>query len=425
MSLFDLFKKPQVEQKAYNVEANPLQLLLNGGNESKNYSPSELLKFNNGWIYTCNNKTSQTIASVPIKLYYTNSNSKELKWTKHKKIDKKTFNYIIEHKDINMDVVEVLDHEVLNILNAPNDRMNYFDLTYITESYLGLIGNCYWYINENSIYPLKSENVSVIIEDSDIGYGKIQSYKYEYSPSKYRFFKPEEIIHFCNYVPGNTLYGKGELESAISYAERETYYNIAENYINKNLARPDFVVSYKNGIKENELRETNKQWYKRFGSAKNQGKPIIVGGDIDIKNINLPPKEMSWEQGRKDVQKNICSIFGVPEALVELNQANYASASAATEHYMIYTIKPKLIKYLEKINTQLVKKYDGELFLWPEAGFEFSSDALKTAQIDQIYSQLGVYGNEYIRDKLGIPQNAAEGEEEGEEDENTNNTNGE
>jgi hypothetical protein len=78
---------------------------------------------------------------------------------------------------------------------------------------------------------------------------------------------------------------------------------------------------------------------------------------------------------------------------------------------MEFTIKPKLTRFLEKINEQLVSTYDPNLFLWWDGEFNASQDALDNAQLDEIYIRNGVYDAAYVRSRMGI-QGIAEDEEQ-------------
>lgn len=416
MSIFDFLRTKQSiqnETKAIGNDYFNNFFSINSDSEKKTYTPKELLLLNTGWIATCNSKNAQTIASVPIKLYYKNSTGKELKWIKHKDITTKNIQFLKDttKKDITNEIIEIVEHPILDLLEKPNERMNWLDMVSFTQSYLGLIGNCYWYLEKDGeditkIYPLLSENVSAICKETDFGWQIVDGYKYTSNFPKLnsRTFTPEEILHFSNYQPSNSLYGKGELEFILSSAERQQYYNTAENYINKNNARPDFLVQYKNGIKENEIKEVNRAWYKKFGSAKNAGKPVVVGGEVEIKNLSLPPKEMSWSLGREWLLKEIAAAYGVPTPLLNLQETNYASAASAMDFYMETTIKPKLERFLEKINEQIVSVVDPELFVWYDGTFITSENPLEAAQIDQIYINSGVYDAAYVRDRLDVPE---------------------
>lgn len=412
-----VFRKTQlpIEQKASTNNPNDFMMqILKGDSAVNKYCSADLLTFNRGWVAACLSKNSSTISSIPIKLFY-KSKGKSLKATKNHSISQKQFNFIKQSnsvKDIKSmgDVVEIEDHLILDILNMPNDRMNYTDLINVTQSYLGLIGNAYWYKVRNkkgeieSIMPLSAENITAEVSDNGI-YKTIQYYKYTNPDNigdNVTIIPKKDIMHFANYGASNLLWGKGELEACITAAERELYYDQFENYINKNNARPDYGIIYKNGIKENERKDIKKSLLQHFGGVKNSGKPLVMSGDVDIKQLGFAPKDMQYKDGRDAIRQEIASVFGVPEALITLNSANYASAAAASTHYANYTIIPKLNKMLEKINEQLVAEFDPELFIWYDDALKIDTSPLEQSTIDATYIDKGVYNAAYVQDRMGV-----------------------
>ena len=387
-----------------------------GQSSTKYYTPKQLLTYNTGWVYTCNNKNAQTLATIPLKLYY-KKNGKEIKATPHKNISTQQKKFLKEtvRKDVGEDVVEITEHPLMELLEHPNERMNWTDFVYQIQTYCGLIGNSYVYVERDKegkpihLYPLLAENVSVICKDNGWGYGEITQYKYTNTlnnqgrtEDRITMFNAEDIIHFLNPAPGNTLYGKGELEACLSAAERDFYYDQVENSLNKNNARPDFLISYKGGIKESEIKEVQRMWYKKYGTPLNAGKPLVAGGDIDVKQLGFSPRDMQYEKGREECRRIICATYGVPNSLVDINSANLASSKMGQDYYIMNCIKPKLIRFLEKLNEQLVELYDENLFLWFDGDLLISSDPKETAEIDKIYLDQGIYGAQFVRGRLGI-----------------------
>lgn len=408
MDLMKFFRNDKIETKAGIVQSaeqiiNPFQII-NGTSYQQNLNPLNLIKFNSGWVSTCNDKNARTLASIPLKLYYKNVTSNELKLTSHKRLDNKQSSKICKAigmtKEIEID--EITEHPILQLFEKINPVLNYYDFTEIVQSYEGLIGNAYVQIIKNKegmpteLIPLLSEYVRPVAET--INSGKILYYLYKPANVEYKF-STDEIIHFAQYTAGNLLIGKGDLEKCFSAQERMCYYDNFEKFLGVNNSRPDFAVNYKNRLAENDLRDIYRQWNKRFGGVQNSGKVVVTSGDMEIKNLSMSPKELQYEVGRKWSQKEICSAFGVPIALVDTENVNYANAASATNFYLRYTIYPKMAKYCSKFNESFVKTYDPNLFVWfPE---EYLEDPVqKTASIISMYNA-GIISNEEARSGLG------------------------
>ena len=365
-------KASQVVSTDDSTQTNPF-LTFQSKQHQEDHSPQNLVKMNTGWVSVCNGKNSATCASIPLKLYYKNSTGKDPQITRFKHIDKKLIKNICKSANLELKqketIEEILDHPLLKLFESINDTMNYYDWCELNFEYLGLIGNSYNEIvyKDNipiSLSPLLSEYV-VPVANGKIQ-GDISGYLYKPENKEYKF-KPEQILHFAQYAPGNTLIGRGDLETCMNAQERYCYYDQYEKFLGINNCRPDWLLNLKAPkISEKDLKDYYRQLMKRFGSVKNSGKPIIVAGDMDVKNLGFAPKDLQFQVGRQWSLKEIAGSFGVPEALVTVQDVNRANAVESTNQYLRYTIYPKMVKYCSKINEVLTPKYDTSLFVWFE-----------------------------------------------------------
>ena len=416
MSIFDFMstgkkgKKEEVKAVSNGGDVlNPFNNFVMGNSEpyKSNFSAQELVAKNNGWVYTCNNKNAITIASIPLKLYYVNKNQKRIERTPHRAFkgdSRKLLNQLGIKKEYQ--VVEIEQHPALDLLNTINKTMNYKDFCELVHSYLGLIGNAYTEIIKDGsgkpieLHPLISENVSVYASDGKDGL--ITKYIYDLGQGKKRTYAPDQILHLCNYQPSNNIVGRGELESCILAAERMRYYDLFEIALSQNQGRPDGIVfNFKNNINEKEKEDLYKRIVRRFGGGvKNSGKPIITTGEMSLQNINIPPKDMQFNQGRIWGREEIAATFGVPLPLITTNDVNRANSLSAFNFYLQFNVYPKMGKYVEKLNSQLMPLYGEEgLYLWFEESY-LDDPAIKAQSIISEFTA-GLIDKNEARSKLG------------------------
>ena len=390
MNLKDLFttkESKHIETKAATIETkgyNNLQVYTGQILNDTVLTPQELMQYNVHYVYTCNSKNSSTCASIPLKLYYEN------------KSGKKVVNGSQPVKGRN-DVVEILEHPFLDLMKNVNPYMNYTDLASLIFGYQGLIGNAYVYLEKDSsgkpkaLYPLLAEHITLKLDDAN---GEVKAYKY----FDKKIYLPEEIIKFSNLQPSSLVNGKGELEACIRAVQRYCYYDSAESYLNKNNARPDFVAAYEDKLTENEREDVEKIWFKKF-RGKGLGKPLITS-NVKIIPLGLAPKDMQWPVGRKAAIDEILATFGVPESLVFNNNSNYASSYTAMTHYMKYTIFPKMARFCEKLNEQLLPLYDPNLYVDFDRTLE--ANPVEQSTILSTYVASGIMTQNEAREKLGL-----------------------
>lgn len=377
-----------------------------------------MIKLNKGFVGICNLKNSTTIASTPLRLFAIKNGSNEKIIFPHKKLNK------VEKEQIRADsksyyvkqahdIVEITEHPVYDVLNTVNDDLNYYDLMEMTASYCGLIGNAFWNIRKGknglpeSIQILPAEYTCVTLTDNM----KIKGYRLFNGVYQEDFLK-EDIIHFKNISPGlfwrvwnnalvTGLYGMGDIE----YILEETYlYNSINEFLRaltENNAIPSAIIKYKGGrLDKNTMQDVQAQWDKVLRTWKRAGKTKVMDQDFDFEPISLPPKDLEFNEGRKWLRGVIANGFGVPIDLLTTEDANRASSTTSISNYFRFTIKPKLKRIEERLNSHLISLYDENLFF----AFDNCIPADETLAVKRESQDLqnGVITINEVRDKRGL-----------------------
>ena len=387
-----------------NQPSNFFQVM-SGESPLRSYSPVDLVALNNGYVGICNTRNAMTTASIPLKLYYKKSAGKVIERTSIKSLKRNEQKRIAKGLNITLkqaeEIVEIEEHPYLDLMSQVNPSWNGFDLTQQIQSYLGLIGNAYVEIisvdsKPVELHPLLSEYVTCFATNGRDG--KITKYEYALPNTEKVSYKPEQILHFINYQPGSNIVGKGELEMCVTAAELFNYYLAYESYLNKNYGKPDFAIAYKNALNERDLKEITKLWFKKFSGVQNSGKPVVTSGEFDVKNLGFSPREMQFGAGKSFCQKEIANAFGIPEAFLELNSSNLASSLTAESMYYKYTIYPKMVKYVERLNERLLPLFDTSLYTWfEESQFD---DPNKATNVREAFAA-GIITLDEAREQMG------------------------
>lgn len=363
MSFIDRFLSKAGYIKTPNgISDNPL-LFLSGNAYTQCKDPQTLLNYDTGWVSVCNRKNASTCASLPIKLYYKATEMPKL--TPYKKLKSLPKHLDIELK-ANEEVIEIIEHPLLKLFDNINETLNYFDWCELNFLYLGLLGNSYnEIVYENDIpvalNPLLAEYITPVA--SGAKQGTISKYIYKVDNVN-KEFAPKDILHFANYMPGNTLIGVGELEKCLSAQERYCYYDNFEKALGNNNGRPDMAVGYKGKLLEKDLKDLYKAWNKKFAGVQNSGKVVITDGEYEIKNLNFSPRELQFQVGREWSRQEIIAAYGVPKSLVTSDDINMANSVMGLRQYYKNTIFPKMVKFCSKINEQLTPLFDKNLYVW-------------------------------------------------------------
>jgi HK97 family phage portal protein len=164
-------------------------------------------------------------------------------------------------------------------------------------------------------------------------------------------------------APTVGIYGCGWLEQCLPEATLLRNINDYERAMMDNNGRPDFAVKYKGGSLAPEQRRSLGKMFRAMFTGGRKGEPFIADGDFDIVPFGWSPKDLSYEQGKKDCRLVVCNCAGVPIDLIDSRDSNRATSLTAFRSYSILTIDPKLRRYEDTINAQLTSHFDDGIFL--------------------------------------------------------------
>lgn len=347
-------------------------------------SPLYLVSLNKGYVYDCNKLNSQTVASIPLKLYATTSTGKKIaEFAGPKALTTKQVAQIKEQsKSIRVksaeEIVQITQHPFLDLIYQVSDSLDQFSLFELTENYLGLLGNAYWWIKSdqngmpNEIEVLPAEFVAVRTDNE----GKVTGYQMKVDYSGYvQDFTIEEIVHYKNIAAGafrkaavgmrpvTGLYGMGHLEACLADAVLLNEINDFERALMQNNARPDLIVKYLGGkLDEKEASKLTRMWNQRYRGNQQAGKVQVTDANIEVTPVGFAPKDLQYIEGKRWLRNSIANAFGIPEDLITRENSNRASSVTALTQYYSFTIAPKLRRIEEAINQGLISLYDDNLF---------------------------------------------------------------
>ena len=351
---------------------NRLQYLPDWYYERELASPenyTSLLNAYKSWVYVCASKNATSFASFPLRLYVAKpSKSKMLVETRP--ISKETKRFLCSKEMGHLDrylrkaveVEEVLEHPFIELMKNVNPFMNEFELKEMTCLNQELTGNNYWYLLNNNmglpiqIWIVPPDKMKIIPSKEEF----IRGYMYKNGLNEVAFDKLE-IVHYKYPSPTSAYYGMGVV-GAIAHA-----YNINENmnrYENSlfaNMARPDGILTTDFPINPDEQTRMGNEWNQRYSGVNKVGKTAILANGLKYQQISINPKDLNFLEGRKVTKEEIVNGFGQTLALYD-KDANRANSDAAIYMLMRDAISPRHRRNEQKINEQILPRYDERLF---------------------------------------------------------------
>ena len=320
-----------------------------GSGDAKNYKYHDLAKegyLKNAIVYRCVNEISKGAGAV---------------------------DYMIKNNDT---VLE--SHPLLDLLDRPNPLQSSSEFFNSLFGFLLLSGNAYILKVGSEVgaprelHLLRPDRIQIK------GGGKPIPDRYEYVVNGriQNVFEVDqdtgisEIKHIKLWNPLDDYYGCSPLQAA---AEEVDQHNLSSKHnINllNNGARPSGAVVFKpkddQGFSVN-LSESQRQQLltdlnNRFVGSGNAGRPMLLEGDFDWKEMGLSPKDMDFINLKHMSATDIALCFGVPSQLVGVpDSQTYSNIAEARLALYEETIIPHLKLIQSDLNEWLVPMFSEEL----------------------------------------------------------------
>ena len=329
-----------------------------GTSDIKTYKYQDLAKegyLKNAIVYRCVNEISKGASAVPFVI--------------------KAGDQIIEQ------------HPLIDLLSRPNPLQSYSEFFNSLYGYLLLSGNAYVLKiggetgPPQELHQLRPDRIEIK------GSGNAIPNKYNYMVNgrvqeTYEVDQDSgfsDLKHIKLWNPLDDYYGLSPMSAAAVEIDQ---FNMASKH-NVNLlnngARPSGAVIFKpqddQGFAVN-LTESQRQQLltdlnSRFTGTNNAGRPLLLEGDFDWREMGLSPKDMDFLNLKHMSATDIAMCFGVPSQLVGVPDAQtYANVAEARLALYEETIIPHLRKIASDLNEWLVPMFDDRLSL------EFDIDAI-------------------------------------------------
>jgi HK97 family phage portal protein len=329
-----------------------------GTEEAKTYKYQDLAKegyLKNAIVYRCVNEISKGASAVPFKI--------------------KAGDQIIEQ------------HPLIDLLNRPNPLQSYSEFFNSLFGYILLSGNAYILKigsdmgTPKELHQLRPDRIDIKGSGNSIpdkyNYtinGKVQA---SYLVDQENGFS--ELKHIKLWNPLDDYYGLSPMSAAAVEVDQ---FNMASKHnvnLLQNGARPSGAVIFKPqddagfavNLTESQRQQLLTDLNNRFSGAGNAGRPMLLEGDFDWKEMGLSPKDMDFHALKNMATTDIAMCFGVPSQLVGVPDAQtYANVAEARLALYEETIIPHLRKLASDLNEWLVPMFDERLTL------EFDIDAI-------------------------------------------------
>jgi HK97 family phage portal protein len=274
---------------------------------------------------------------------------------------------------------EVKTHPSINLLTRPNPLQSHGEFFQSLYHYLLIGGNAYIQsVGPNGGMPtelhlLRPDRVNIIA-----GKGTLPAaYRYTVGDKSKDFpvdslTGASRILHIKNFHPLNDWYGLSSVEAAAYSIDQHNQSGAWNQALLQNGARPSgaLVVRPDAGggvLSEEQYQRVKNQVDEQFSGAANAGRPLLLEGGLDWKELSLSPKDMDFIETKNSSARDIALAFGVPPQLLGIPGDNtYANLQEARLALWEQTVLPLATRTADAFTRWLLPMFDNQLEFVPD-----------------------------------------------------------
>lgn len=373
---------------------------------------NELLAQLKDVAFACASINASSCASNPPSLYVTTKHNQPRPKCATRPISKKKLaqlekspNLVVRLKGASQ-VEEVTDHPILDLFNKPNPFFGVYDLWELTTLYQEVLGECYWYIDKDSVFGvpeaiwlLPAQNMKPKRRDNSPN--MVDFYVYQTGRSE-SIFSPDEIIHFRYPNPRSPyLSGWSPLRAAYEQVRLTSDYAAFRTAKFENHAIPDALISPDEVIGEEERDRLEAQWKQRFRQG-GAGKVVVSDSAMRVQLLNYSMGDMAALAEQGVTTMHIMNAFHIPPAFMTTD-TNMANLYASRLLHADKAIGPRIKRRDETINAQLIPMYDPSGRLFVDSGDATPQDPQIVIAQQEFDLKYGVRSINEIRSDEGLP----------------------
>ena len=333
----------------------------------------------NSTVMACVGSKARAISQLPIRVRY--------------KADDGAYVDAIESSEVgNRDKAKA--KQVLNLLNEPNNFQSRYEFWYQWSMWQDLAGECFtlWWRKDQAdsmSTPIEMYNLDATLITVQLTPTRYPSYRLT-TPS-YGFNKDEplsahQVMHISEAAwQGVAGFNKGILASELIGLDQDI--DLYANFVMQNGAKPSGLFRTDQVIPDAKYKEIasrlKEAWSSMTGSRvtdlSKPGQGMLLDQGMTFETVAmLNLQDADAANLKVQTMKRICGLFGVPPAMVGIQDMKYNNTQTMMDEFYKNTMAPMIENIEQKLKQHLLKGY-------PNLSVEFDTkDFLQGAPLDQM-----------------------------------------
>jgi len=262
---------------------------------------------------------------------------------------------------------ELDTHPLLDLLRRPNPRQSGPELIEAAIGHLLLSGNAYLEVVRpdgdapRELYALRPDRMRIVPDVS----GVPRAYRYEVQGRSVDWpvdpmTGASDVLHLRDFHPLDDWYGLSPIEAAAAAIDQHNAAAEHNAALLQNGARPSGALVFRSDPGPDGIRRVEEALLDRTQGPRQAGRPLVLGGDVDWKELGFSPKDMDFAELKSQAAREIAAAFGVPHLLVVAGEATFNNRADARLELWEHTVIPLLDRLSSALSTWLGPMFGGD-----------------------------------------------------------------
>lgn len=262
---------------------------------------------------------------------------------------------------------ELAAHPFLDLLRRPNPAQGGRDFMENIISFLLVSGNSFLEIatldgTPRELVPLRPDRMQVIPGAK----GWVEGYKYSVNGA-FVNLPAEAVLHLKLFNPLDDYYGLSPLEAAARSLDTHNAASAWNKAMLDNAARPSGALVFSGGdgqLSPDQFARLKSELEDNFQSAANAGRPMVLEGGLDWKEMGFSPKDMDFINSKNNAAREIALGFGVPPMLLGIPGDNtFSNYAEANRVFWRQSVIPILRRVIDALSHRVGEQFEPDLRL--------------------------------------------------------------
>lgn len=270
------------------------------------------------------------------------------------------------------------NHPLLTLLRRPNPMQGGSELFEAIYTFFLIAGNAYLEAvgpesaSPTELWALRPDRMRVIPGR----HGVPEIYRYTVNGQSHDYVVDAltgqaKVLHLKAFHPLDDWYGMSPLEAAAVSIDQHNDAATWNASLLQTSGRPSGALIYKphndgapQGLTEEQRMSLKSEVEEFFTGAARAGRPLVLEGGLDWKEMSLSPKDMDWLAGKDVSAREIALAFHVPPQLIGIEGSmTFANFEQARLAFFDDAVLPLLDHVKDELNNWLVPQFGDDLLL--------------------------------------------------------------